>query len=144
MHKGNIVRINRSLSIPMSEIVFRFSRSGGPGGQNVNKTETKTELRFNVVDSPSLSEDQRTRISKNLVSKISADGILQIIVQDSRSQSQNRETALHRFRELLRGALINPKKRKTTSPTAASQERRLREKKTRGQIKRLRGRSNDM
>jgi ribosome-associated protein len=143
MSKERVLRINRSLNIPISEIKFRFSRSGGPGGQNVNKIETKTELRFNIIGSPSLTEAQRTAIYKNLATRISSEGVLQIVVQDSRSQLRNREIALNRFRELLGTAIRKQKVRKPTSPTSTSKERRIKGKKTRGRMKRLRGRVAD-
>lgn len=132
------VIIHTRLSIPLQEIRFRFSRSGGPGGQHVNKTETKVELLFDVRTSPSLNDKQREQIEKKLGSRISADGILSVVAQGSRSQSRNREIALARFRELLQKALQRTKKRILTKPGKISAEKRIQKKKRRGEIKKSR------
>lgn len=132
--------INRHTSIPASEISFRFSRSGGPGGQNVNKLETKVELLFDVQASPSLSEEQKSRILARESGRIGSDGILRVSAQEARSQFANREAAVRKFAAIIAAALVRRKKRVKTSPTRSSREKRIEGKKRRGKIKRMRGR----
>lgn len=139
MNNSDIV-INRGLTIPTSEITFRFSTSSGPGGQHANKSETRVTLLFDVAQSPSLTEEQRALIQQRLGSRLDSNGVLQISVQDSRSQHKNRETAVARFQSLLATALRPRKKRRKTRPSRSAQEKRLQSKKRRGQIKRDRGR----
>lgn len=134
------VIINRSLTIPAAELTFRFSTSSGPGGQHANKTETRVTLLFDVAGSPSLTAGQRALIQQRLGSRLDSSGVLQISVQDSRSQHKNRETAVSRFQSLLAAALVPRKKRRQTRPSRAAQEKRLQAKKRRSQIKRDRGR----
>lgn len=135
------VKIHNRLSIPGQELRFRFSKSGGPGGQHVNKAATKVELLFDVGKSPSLSDSQRERIQKKLQNRISANGILRIEVQETRSQLKNRDLAISRFQQLLSGALKTSRRRIATSPTLQSREKRLKEKKKRAEIKKSRRRS---
>ncbi len=132
--------INRGLTIPAAEITFRFSTSSGPGGQHANKSETRVTLLFDVAGSPSLTEAQRTRIQQRLESRLDSAGVLQISAQESRSQHKNRETAVARFQSLLAAALVPRKTRRKTHPSRAAQEKRIKAKKRRGQIKRDRGR----
>jgi len=139
MDNSDIV-INRGLTIPVSEISFRFSTSSGPGGQHANKSETRVTLLFDVAQSPSLTEAQRALIQQRLGSRLDSSGVLQISVQDSRSQHKNRETAVNRFQAMLAAALAPRKKRRKTRPSRAAQERRLQAKKRRSQTKRDRGR----
>lgn len=139
MDNSDIV-INRGLTIPASEISFRFSTSSGPGGQHANKSETRVTLLFDVAQSPSLTEAQRALIQQRLGSRLDSSGVLQISVQDSRSQHKNRETAVARFQAMLAAALAPRKKRRKTRPSRAAQEKRLQTKKRRSQIKRDRGR----
>jgi ribosome-associated protein len=101
-----MIRINDSLSIPRHEISFTFSRSGGPGGQNVNKLSTRATLLFDVNRSRSLSDGQRARIRERLGTRISGGGILRVTSRRHRSQRANREAAEERFAELLREALV--------------------------------------
>lgn len=132
------VRITKGLAIPEGELRFRFSRSGGPGGQHVNRRETQVELVFDVAGSPSLGPRQRARILERLASRIDDRGRLHVVASDERSQARNRELAIERFQGLLAGALRRPKARRRTRPSRAAEERRLREKKARGERKRQR------
>jgi len=133
------VKINDQATIPAGELDFRFSRASGPGGQHVQKSATRVELLFDVTNSPSLSDDQRARISKRLAGYIDTDGVLHLVSQSERSQWRNRQEVVDRFQDLLRQALKRRKRRKPTRPTAGSQERRIRKKKRRSQIKKWRG-----
>jgi ribosome-associated protein len=134
--------INSEVSIPLAELEFHFVRSSGPGGQHVNKSATQVELTFDVPHSPSLSEPRRKRIQSALKTLIDKDGVLHLESQSTRSQLRNREDVIARFQSLLRAALKPRKQRRPTRPTAASQERRLEQKKRHGAIKRER-RSSD-
>ncbi len=120
------------------ELTFKTSRSGGPGGQNVNKLNTRVLALFDVADSPSLSGEQKQRILRKLSTRIDKNGLLHVVSQKHRSQEANRQAAVERLQELL-GAALKPEpiRRKTKTPRAAK-EQRLREKKHRGEIKRRR------
>ena len=107
------------------EILYQTSRSSGPGGQNVNKTETRVELRFDIYNSQLLSNEEKEIIYLKLKSRINSDGILIIAVQDSRSQLANKQLAEQRFLELISNALKKQKTRKASKPSASSQKRRL-------------------
>jgi len=122
----------------MSEISFRTSRSSGPGGQHVNKAETRVELLFDVLASPSLNAMQRRRIQERLSSYVDGDGVLHIVNQQTRSQWKNKQGALESLRDLLRTALRPVIKRIKTERTAGSIERRLQRKKIRSERKRRR------
>jgi ribosome-associated protein len=128
------IRVTRSVVVPLSEIQLRTSRSSGPGGQHAQKSETRVEAIFDVEASTALSDTQKRRV----VAK--AGPVLRAIAQDERSQLRNRELAIERLVESLRKALHVERRRVATRPTKASKERRLEEKKRRGQVKRLRGR----
>ena len=132
------VIVTHSLKIPFAELQFRTSRSGGPGGQNVNKLETRVELLFDVAHSPCIPEHLRQRLLSNLTSKLDSLGVLRIVVQDSRSQWKNKQLAIERLAVLLKSALKVRKKRISTKPTRTAREDRLRMKKVRGETKRLR------
>lgn len=138
MNESNLF-ISNNLIIPSAELRFRSSRSGGPGGQNVNKLETRIELLFDVARSPSLTADQREFILKHLYSKIDTDGVLRIVSQESRSQWKNKQDAIDKFVLLLRGALKPRKKRIATKPSKTSKAKRIEGKKMRGEKKRSRG-----
>ena len=131
-------RINSFVQISASELRFRTSRSSGPGGQNVNKLETRVELLFDVAHSPSLTGDQRHLVLSNLGSRVDNDGVLHISSQQSRSQWENKQTTIEKLVTLLRAALKVKKKRVKTKPTRGSKEIRIQHKKRHGQKKIMR------
>jgi ribosome-associated protein len=133
------LRINDELSVPESELTFKATRSGGPGGQHVNTTATRVELTWDVSASPSLTDAQRARILNRLENRIDSRGVLRIVEGGSRSQNQNREAVRDRFVALLAGALKRRRPRKKTRLPRAAKEKRLREKKKQGEKKKLRG-----
>jgi len=135
MDEDDGIRIAGGLFIPLDEISFTFSRSGGPGGQNVNKVSTRATLHFDVTGSPSLGEGQRAALMRNLATRITKDGILRVSSQKHRTQKANREAAIERFASLLGEALAVRRRRRPTSPTGASRLRRLERKRQRGRIK---------
>src|SRR5919197_529885 len=126
------IRVTRSVEIPRSEIELRFSRPSGPGGQHAQKSETRVEAFFDVEASESLSAAQKRRVVARLRPMVRA------VAQDERSQLRNRELALERLAERLREGLRVQRRRVPTKPTAAARERRLEEKRRRGETKRLR------
>ncbi len=132
------ISISKSLKIPSAELQFKTSRSGGPGGQNVNKLETRVELLFNVANSSTIPEHIRQRLLNNLTSQLDSSGVLHIVAQDTRSQWKNKQLAIERLSNLLKSALIIHKKRIATKPTHTAREVRLRIKKARSQTKRMR------
>lgn len=132
------LQINSRIQIPFWEIVFTASRSGGPGGQHVNKTNSRITLHWSIQDTSSLSEIQKKRVLKNLSSRVNHEGVLLFHVEESRSQHRNKEIALERLKNILLEALKVPKKRKPTKPSKASKERRLSDKKSRSTLKNLR------
>lgn len=143
MSEERIVRITPWLSIPMHELGFRFSQSGGPGGQHVNKTETKVWLSFDVAQSPSLKERHRATLLAKLASRLDQHGVLQLSCQETRSQRKNRERVIERFQLLLAEALKVQKPRRPTKPRRGAVERRLQRKKQTGQRKKERQRKWD-
>ena len=134
------VQINQYLEIPLAELAFTFSRSAGPGGQNVNKVSTKVLLKFDVASSPSLSEHQKALINDRLATRIDKTGCLRISSSSERSQLANKEAAILLFARLLSNALRVRKKRIKSKPTAASKQRRLDAKRRQGERKQARGR----
>jgi ribosome-associated protein len=131
------------ISIPRDELQFRATRAGGPGGQNVNKVASRVELLWDFSASSSLDDVLKHRIATKLARRLDAEGRLRIVATEERSQLRNREVAEERLVELLVAALRVPKKRKATKPTAASKERRLRQKRQRSDTKRARRRPYD-
>ena len=132
------LRINTKLEIPSNEIKWRFSRASGAGGQNVNKTDSRAEIVFNVSESKTLTPYQKYTISIQDKIKLS-NGCICIAVQDKRTQYQNRQLALSRLSSTLRELLKSPpKERRETIPTRSSQRRRVESKKKRGELKRNR------
>jgi len=130
-----LIAIIDGLEIPEHELEFAVSRSGGPGGQNVNKVSTRVTLRFNVDSSESLNGDQRRRIHSRLATRINKEGILQVTSQRTRSQELNRADVLERFAELLREALHKEPTRIPTRVSRAAKIKRVEEKKKRTEIK---------
>ncbi len=137
--EATLIPITHALAIPSAELSFRFSRSGGPGGQHVNRSATQVELLFDVAHSPSLSDSQRERILAALSNRIDQEGVLHVFSSSSRSQLRNREDAVERFQALLRQALHVPRRRRPTRPTEAARQRRLEAKRRRSETKRRRG-----
>jgi len=135
---SSFIEISDTVRISLSELEFRSSRSGGPGGQNVNKLETRIELLFDVARSPSLTDEQRNVLKSNLRSKLDTDGVLRVVSQESRSQWQNKRLAVEKFVLLLRKALKSQRKRVATKPSRSAKEKRLKLKKIRGERKKLR------
>jgi ribosome-associated protein len=137
------IRISRSLNIPEKEVSYSFSRSSGPGGQNVNKTSTRVTLLFDVDSSESLSEAERALLKRRLARRIGKDGVLRVVCQQYRTQAANRREALGRFVELMKAALKRERKRRFTRVPEVVKEERLRDKKHRSRIKRDRARPHD-
>jgi ribosome-associated protein len=135
------LEINDRVSIPLSELSFSASRSGGPGGQHVNTSSTRIELWWDLAASPSLDDESRGRVSSRLASRLVDDGrLLRLVSSGSRSQAQNRAEVIERFQTVLAAALREVKPRKRTRPTKASKEQRLQGKRHRGETKRQRRR----
>jgi ribosome-associated protein len=136
MMREDGVRIGTRVTIPLSELTFRFVRSSGPGGQNVNKVSTAVELTFDVAHSTVLTEQQKERILKGLSGKVNARGVLRLVERTSRSQWENRLMALRRFAGLLATALAERKARIPSSPSRQVSEDRLRRKRITSERKR--------
>ncbi len=133
------LRINDQIEIADWEISEQFTRSSGPGGQNVNKVSTAVELRFEAERSPALTAAVKKRLRRIAGRRWTQDGAIVLFVQDTRSQLQNREIARERLVEMIEKALVAPKRRIATRPTRGSVRRRLDGKKKRGEVKALRG-----
>lgn len=134
----------RGVTIPASEVRVRFSRAGGPGGQNVNKRSTRVEVAFDVAGSPSIPPARRALALKRLATRLDSRGVLRVVADDERTQAANRALALQRLQDLLVRALAPPPKpRKKTRPSKAATERRLADKRARGALKRQRSAAGD-
>ncbi len=132
------LKITKTLVIPSNEIKWRFSRSSGPGGQNVNKIESRVEIIFNLEDSKVLNDYQKEILKRNLKNKL-VNNSLRLAVQEHRNQLLNRQLALMKFSSIIKNALNKPLKlRKSTQPTKASQKKRVEVKKKRGELKKSR------
>jgi ribosome-associated protein len=136
MSDGLLVR--DGVVIPRDELVIRATRAGGPGGQHVNTSSTRIEVEWNVVRTRALDEEQRSLVLTRLATRVDADGDLRVVAADSRSQRQNRDAAESRLVALVSRALVIPKRRRPTRPTAASVRQRLDTKRRRADTKRQR------
>jgi ribosome-associated protein len=132
------VRINPEVAIPMAELEFRASRASGPGGQGVNTTDSRVELRFDLAGSPSLRQEDKERAMRRLGPRLDTGGVLRVVAHSSRSQLANRRAATERFAELLAAALYRPRPRRPTRPSRAAAARRVETKRRRSDVKRLR------
>jgi len=137
------LRIDDRLVIPGHELEVRASRSGGPGGQHVNTTASRVELRWDVSASRALDEVQRGLLLERLASRLTADGVLVLQASEHRSQHRNREAALGRLRTLVVEALVVPAERRPTRPSRSARRRRLDDKRARSTTKELRRRPED-
>jgi ribosome-associated protein len=140
MDDPGYLTISPDLRLPLGELEYRASRSGGPGGQHVNTSSTRVEVWWDVATSPSLSEEQRARLLTRLASRLDSSGRLRLVSSGSRSQLRNREDATARLREVVVEALHVPKRRRPTRPTKASKTARLEAKRRRSSRKRERRR----
>lgn len=139
----DVLSVTPRIQIPHEEFTFEMSRSSGPGGQNVNKVNSKAGLRWRPLESPSLPADVRQRFATRFASKLLTDGSLLITCEKSRSQLLNRVGCLEQLAHWLKEVAVPPKKRKATKPTRASKTRRIADKRRRADTKRLRGRPGD-
>jgi len=128
------MRVTRTCRIPLSELEWRFTGSGGPGGQHANTSNTKVEVRFDIERSPSLGPRQRSRLLERL------GPVVRVVASDERSQTRNRDLAVDRLRRRLADALHVDRPRRATAPSAAARRRRVESKKKRADVKRLRRR----
>ena len=135
-----MIAVTDTLSIDESELVERFVKASGPGGQHVNKTSSAVELRFDVRASPSLPEPVKRRLEAMAGARLTQEGVIVLFAQNARSQEMNRQDARARLFDLIRRAAIAPKRRKATRPTLSSKVRRLEGKARRSGVKSLRGR----
>jgi ribosome-associated protein len=138
MNTGDALVVSPTVSIPKSELTYRASRAGGAGGQHVNTSSTRIELLWNVRTTGALDDEARERVAAKLSSRVDGEGFIRVVSSARRSQGQNREAAEERLAELVRGALVVPKKRKATKPSRGAKEARLNEKKIQSERKRNR------
>jgi ribosome-associated protein len=138
-----MLRITETLAIEDWELTESFMRSSGPGGQNVNKVSTAVELRFEADRSPHLSPSVKARLKRLAGRRWTNEGAIVLQVEDTRSQARNREIARERLSEIIREALVPPKRRIATKPTWGSQLRRVASKVQRGEVKAMRGKVGD-
>lgn len=140
---ADAVIVTARVHVPRAELEFRASRASGPGGQHVNTSSSRVELRWSIPASIALTAEERERVARKLGRRVDSTGVLRIVSDGRRSQLQNREAAVARFRELVAAALAIPKARKATRPTKASKERRLTAKRHRTLQKARRRRPDD-
>ena len=140
---GDAVPVTPSLAIPRAELDVKATRAGGPGGQHVNTSSTRIELRWNVRTSQALDDALRERLLGRLANRLDADGAVRVVASEYRSQRQNRDAAEARLAALVRSATIVPKRRKPTKPTRASVARRMEGKRRQGEKKQARRRVDD-
>ncbi|MGA1979719.1 MAG: alternative ribosome rescue aminoacyl-tRNA hydrolase ArfB [Sedimentisphaerales bacterium] len=133
-----MIKISRGIFISEDELVFKFSRGGGPGGQNVNKVNTRVTVLFDAANSRSFSDEQKGQILRRLASRADKDGVIRVVSQRCRTQKANREAAVERLEELLREALKKKAARKKTKVPEAAKRKRLERKKRRGFLKKQR------
>jgi ribosome-associated protein len=138
-----VIRITPEVAIPVAELEFKASRASGPGGQGVNTTDSRVELRFDLAGSPSLPPEARALALRRLGPRLDSHGVLRVVAQAQRSQLANRRAAVERFTELLSAALATTTPRRPTRPTRAAAARRVEAKRRRSATKRLRGRPRD-
>jgi ribosome-associated protein len=138
MAREGVLEVSEAVAIPRAELEYRASRAGGAGGQHVNTSSTRIELLWNVRTTSALDEAARHRVTTKLASRLDGDGWIRVVSSARRSQGQNREAAEARLAELVRAALVVPKRRKPTKPSRGAKEARLSEKKKRGDTKRQR------
>ncbi len=136
MADSSFLNIAPGVAVPRSELQYRASRSGGPGGQHVNTASTRIELLWNLEASRVLTDEQRTRLRERLASRLDSTGALRVVSSARRSQQQNKQAADERLAALVRHALHVPKRRRVTKRPKAANERRISEKKHRGTLKR--------
>jgi ribosome-associated protein len=137
---SEVIRITPEVAIPVAELEFRASRASGPGGQGVNTTDSRVELRFDLAGSPSLPPEAKERALRRLGPRLDSGGVLRVVAQAQRSQLANRRATMERFAELLAQALHTPRARRPTGPTRAAATRRVESKRRRSTTKRLRER----
>ena len=135
--------INETVSIPLSELVYTASRSSGPGGQHVNTSDTRIQVRWNVQETSALSEPERFRVLTKLASRLTEAGELILASDTHRSQRRNKEDVTERLAEMVAQALVRPKTRKKSKPTRAAREKRLDEKRKKSLTKQGRGKKYD-
>ena len=135
---GRLFSVAMRVAIPENELRVRATRASGPGGQHVNKTATRVEVLWNVVESPSITEAQRRRLLVRLKTRLDSVGVLRVVASDSRSQARNRDTAIARLHDLVNRALAPVKKRIPTNRPAAAEESRLAEKRKQSEKKKRR------
>jgi ribosome-associated protein len=138
MPDGNALVITPHLSIPLSELLYQASRSGGPGGQHVNTSSTRIEVHWNIAESPTLTPEQRAQLLAQLKTRLDSTGGLRLVSSGSRSQLRNREDVTERLRDVIAAALLVRKKRKPTQPNKAAKAARLAAKRRRAVIKQRR------
>jgi len=134
----NFLEVSPELRIPLSELLYRASRSGGPGGQHVNTSSSRIEVWWDVGGSPSLTDEQRSQLLQRLASRLDSSGRLRLVASGSRSQLRNREEATERLRAVIAGALVVRKKRRPTKPSRAAKDARLEAKRRRAATKQRR------